>query len=145
MEFLKTNGLNNRWKTFGVLSAVIIMAVSLFVFTPYSTTAAGTRAPIVKMVPQNFTQLAKNCGPAVVNISTVKTLSSGGGRVFEHFFAVPGVGRSRLADFLRIFLEISPSGNSNKAAWAPVLFWIRTVTLSRTTMSSTGRMKFRSS
>ncbi len=108
MEFLKTNGLNNRWKTFGVLSAVIIMAVTLFVFTPYSTTAAGTRAPIVKMVPQNFTQLAKNCGPAVVNISTVKTLSSGGGRVFEHFFGGPGGRQEPFGRFFEDFFRNQP-------------------------------------
>ncbi len=89
MKFLQKNRLNNRGKTFGIMMAVMITAVVMFVFTPYSTTAAGTHAPAVQMIPQSFTQLAKNCGPAVVNISTVKTLTSGGNRVFEHFFGGP--------------------------------------------------------
>ncbi|HIC91209.1 MAG TPA: DegQ family serine endoprotease [Syntrophaceae bacterium] len=36
-------------------------------------------------IPRSFTEVAKNVGPAVVNISTVKTLK-GSGRVFRHFF-----------------------------------------------------------
>ncbi|MCD6584599.1 MAG: DegQ family serine endoprotease [Desulfobacteraceae bacterium] len=108
MKFLGKNGLNNRGKTFGVLSAVIIIAVSIFVFTPYSTTAAGTHAPAVKMVPQNFTQLAKNCGPAVVNISTVKTLTSRGGRVFEHFFGGPHGRPDQFNRFFEDFFRNQP-------------------------------------
>lgn len=42
----------------------------------------------VKMVPANFSLLAKQARPAVVNIRTVKTIK-GGGRVFRHFFGNP--------------------------------------------------------
>jgi len=86
MKFLKKNWLHKRGKLIGMSAAVVIAVVYIFVFSPHTTTAACSQAPAVRMVPQNFTQLAKNCGPAVVNISTVKTLTSGGGRVFEQFF-----------------------------------------------------------
>jgi len=38
-----------------------------------------------KGIPRSFTEVAKNIGPTVVNISTIKTIS-GSGRVFRHFF-----------------------------------------------------------
>jgi serine protease Do len=41
-----------------------------------------------QMVPANFSQLAKDARPGVVNIRTVKTIK-GGGRVFRHFFGNP--------------------------------------------------------
>jgi serine protease Do len=40
------------------------------------------------MIPNNFSQLAKEAKPSVVNISTVTTIK-GGGRVFRHFFGGP--------------------------------------------------------
>jgi serine protease Do len=40
------------------------------------------------MVPVNFSELAKDARPGVVNIRTVKTVK-GGGRVFRHFFGNP--------------------------------------------------------
>ncbi len=43
---------------------------------------------LVQMVPANFSFLAKQARPAVVNIRTVKTMK-GGGRVFQHFFGNP--------------------------------------------------------
>ena len=85
---------------FGIIAAVSIAVAYLFVFSPYITIAGCSQPPPVKMVPQDFTQLSKTCGPAVVNISTVKTLTSGGGRVFEHFFGNP---RSRQDPFGRFF------------------------------------------
>lgn len=46
----------------------------------------------VPMVPANFTQLAEEAAPGVVNIRTVRTIK-GGGRVFRHFFGEPFGGR----------------------------------------------------
>lgn len=46
----------------------------------------------VTMVPANFTQLAEDAAPGVVNISTERTIK-GGGRVFRHFFGEPFGGR----------------------------------------------------
>ncbi|NOY69294.1 MAG: DegQ family serine endoprotease [Deltaproteobacteria bacterium] len=58
--------------------------------------------PVV-MVPQNFTQLAKTTGPAVVNIRTVKTLKSQG-PVFRHRFNMPGQrGKSPFDNFFGQF------------------------------------------
>jgi len=87
------------------ITAAVLVLVSVFIFTPYATTAAGTKPPAVQMVPANFTDLAKTCGPAVVNISTVKTLTSGGGRVFEHFFGGPQGPQGRQDPFGRFFEE----------------------------------------
>jgi serine protease Do len=42
----------------------------------------------VPMVPANFTQLAEEAAPGVVNIRTERTIK-GGGRVFRHFFGEP--------------------------------------------------------
>ncbi len=96
-----------RWAVLSITAVAIVLA-SVFILAPYSTTAAGTRAPAVKMVPQSFTQLAKTCGPAVVNISTVKTLTSGGGRVFEHFFRGPQGRQDPFGRFFEDFFKNQP-------------------------------------
>ena len=44
------------------------------------------------MVPNSFSQLAKDAKPSVVNIRTVSTVK-GGGNVFNHFFGNPNDGR----------------------------------------------------
>lgn len=56
-------------------------------------------------VPQSFTEVAKNVGPAVVNISTVKTIK-GAGRVFRHFFGP--FERGPFGDFFDKFFEEIP-------------------------------------
>jgi serine protease Do len=104
MKFVEKNWSHGRRRVFGVTAVMIIAVAFLFVFSPYTTKAGCSQPPEpgVKMVPMNFTQLSKTCGPAVVNISTVKTLSSGGGRVFEHFFGGP---RGKSDPFNRFFDE----------------------------------------
>ncbi len=54
----------------------------------------------VNMVPADFSQLAEDARPAVVNIRTIKTIK-GGGRVFNHFFGQPFDDR----DFFRQFID----------------------------------------
>ena len=49
-----------------------------------AVSATSQEAGVV-MVPNNFSQLAKDAKPSVVNIRTVTTVK-GGGRVFKHFF-----------------------------------------------------------
>lgn len=49
---------------------------------------AATDDSKVVMVPNNFSKLAKDAKPSVVNIRTVTTVK-GGGRVFRHFFGNP--------------------------------------------------------
>jgi serine protease Do len=59
----------------------------------------------VPMVPANFTALAENVKPGVVNIRTVRTIK-GGGRVFRHFFGEPYDGhRNPFEDFFGPFSE----------------------------------------
>ncbi|MDA3897324.1 MAG: DegQ family serine endoprotease [Desulfobacteraceae bacterium] len=108
MKFFKNNWINNREKTIGVLATLAVLIVCLFVFSPYTTTAGCSQPPAVRMVPQDFTQLSKSCGPAVVNISTVKTLTSGGGRVFEHFFRSPRDQQDPFNRFFENFFKNQP-------------------------------------
>ena len=59
------------------------------IFTSSSASAASTPAVSgAPMVPANFSDLAEQARPGVVNIQTVKTIK-GGGRVFRHFFGSP--------------------------------------------------------
>jgi len=59
-------------------------------FLPTVSAASGESG--VLMVPNNFSQLAKDAKPSVVNIRTVTTVK-GGGRVFKHFFGAPPNGQ----------------------------------------------------
>ncbi|MCG8551875.1 MAG: Do family serine endopeptidase [Desulfobacterales bacterium] len=68
-----------------------LMLFGLLAFPALS--GAGTR-----MVPANFSQLAQQAKPGVVNIQTVKTIK-GGGRVFRHFFGSPFGNQPGLDDF----------------------------------------------
>jgi serine protease Do len=70
--------------------AVLILSVTLLVTA--GTQAGFAQSEQVPMVPANFTQLAEEAAPGVVNIRTVRTIK-GGGRVFRHFFGEPFGGR----------------------------------------------------
>lgn len=54
------------------------------------------------MVPGNFSEIAENVGPAVVNISTVKSIK-GGGRVFRNFGPGPFNKEDPFQDFFNKF------------------------------------------
>jgi len=75
-------------KTNKIIRLIIIVTfVGAFAaVAPAILTASQT--PDVPMVPNNFSQLAKDAKPSVVNIRTVTTVK-GGGRVFRHFFGNP--------------------------------------------------------
>jgi serine protease Do len=64
--------------------------------------------PVVHMIPESFTDLAKTCSPAVVNISTVKTLSGKSGRVFQHFFGGPQGQQNPFEPFFHDFFNNMP-------------------------------------
>ncbi|WP_035239956.1 Do family serine endopeptidase [Desulfobacter vibrioformis] len=72
-----------------------LMFLGLLVFPALS--GAQTR-----MIPANFSQLAEQAKPGVVNIQTVKTIK-GGGRVFRHFFGSPFGNQPGLEDFFSPF------------------------------------------
>jgi serine protease Do len=69
---------------------IALLVVALTGFLPAVSTASGESG--VLMVPNNFSQLAKDAKPSVVNIRTVTTVK-GGGRVFKHFFGAPPNGQ----------------------------------------------------
>ena len=71
-----------------IMVAVLVGMLAGFV-PAVSATAQETG---VVMVPNNFSQLAKDAKPSVINIRTVTTVK-GGGRVFNHFFGGPPNGR----------------------------------------------------
>ena len=67
-----------------VMIAILVGTLTGFMPTVY---AASEDTGLV-MVPNNFSQLAKDAKPSVVNIRTVTTVK-GGGKVFKHFFGSP--------------------------------------------------------
>ncbi len=69
---------------------VVVLVGMLTGFSP--TVYAASEGSAVVMVPNSFSQIAKDAKPSVVNIRTVTTVK-GGGRVFEHFFGVPPNGQ----------------------------------------------------
>lgn len=69
--------------------AVLFLTVTLLVTTVAQPAFAQSEVP---MVPANFTKLAEEAAPGVVNIRTERTIK-GGGRVFRHFFGEPFHGR----------------------------------------------------
>lgn len=72
-----------------MLTIFIIAASLVAVMSQFSLSYAGlTATQSVAMVPESFTELSKESSPAVVNISTVKTIK-GEGRVYRHFFGGP--------------------------------------------------------
>ena len=74
----------------------------------------GSKETITKMVPVNFTALAKKSKPGVVNIRTVKTIK-GGGRVFRHFFDSPfGERGDQFEDFFNRFFGDGNRGGRSK-------------------------------
>jgi serine protease Do len=91
------------------LIAGLIIAANLNWTHPLS---AKTEAPIVGGLP-SFADLAQNVSPAVVNISTTKTVK-GGGRVFD-FFMGPRERRNPMDDFFeRFFGEGMPQPKEHK-------------------------------
>jgi len=76
-----------------LIFGVMILAMVGFIWGyGFETETMAKKSPEVEskamMVPANFSELAKDAQPGVVNIRTVKTVK-GGGRVFRHFFGNP--------------------------------------------------------
>ncbi len=82
---------------------IIVIAVTLIVSGVWSgsggPSAIAAKDSAVMMVPANFSELARQVKPSVVNIRTVKTVDSEG-PVFKHFFGKPFKDRrDRFHDF----------------------------------------------
>ena len=79
---------------------VVVMAVALL-GAGFQSAAAAKTAP-VRMVPQNFSTLAKEVSPAVVHIRVEKTVQ-GGGAAVRQFENPPFQGDDRYKDFFDHF------------------------------------------
>ena len=75
---------------------IVFMITALLGLAPQTSIAAIHRTP--EMLPANFSDLADQVRPGVVNIRTVKTLE-GGGPVFRHFFGNPFGDRNPFEEF----------------------------------------------
>jgi len=72
--------------------------------------AAASKDTAVKVIPENFSDLAERARPGVVNIRTVKKLK-GGGPVFRHFFGNPFDDRNPFEDYFRPSPKGGPEGD----------------------------------
>ena len=75
-------------KNYHIIRYVLIVLLVGMLAGVSPAVSAASQNPDVIMVPNNFSQLAKDAKPSVVNIRTVTTVK-GGGRVFKHFFGGP--------------------------------------------------------
>src|SRR3989339_1812218 len=87
---------NKLWMTLIVFSLLVFPALEKISYAA------------VQMVPENFSELARQAKPAVVNIQTEKTIE-GGGRVYRHFFGSPfGGNQDMFEEFFGPFLQQQP-------------------------------------
>ena len=89
MKFTNMKCLINIRGRWAFLTTMLIVSAFVMVCMPIAPSNAFGWGQSARMVPQDFTSLSKKCSSAVVNISTVRTMSGSGGRVFEHFFGGP--------------------------------------------------------
>ncbi len=93
-----------------VFSAAAVLAGVFLLFAallPEVDAHAAGQSRTVALVPVDFVGLAKEASPAVVNISTVKTIE-GRGRVFDHFFRSPRGGDDPFDQFFNRFFDQAP-------------------------------------
>jgi len=81
-----------------VITAVLILVISIF----HPTVNAWAISLGQSSTPESFSTLAETVSPAVVNISTVKTIK-GGGPVFRHFYQNPWGEQDPFKDFFDKF------------------------------------------
>jgi len=80
---------------------VVFVMVGFMLGSSLQIAAAAKNAP-VRMIPENFSALAKDAGPAVVHIRVEKTVK-GGGAEFRQFENHPFQGDDRYKDFFDHF------------------------------------------
>ena len=103
-----------KYKSIFRLMMIVALAGLLFQFSPFSSAMAKTSA--AQMIPANFSDLAANARPGVVNIRTVKIIK-GGGRVFRHFYGKPfGNQRNPFEDFLGNQFGFAPKKDYKKSS-----------------------------
>jgi len=95
-------------RNFTRIIIALLMAGALVGFgSQFATALKDSEIP---MVPANFSELAENARPGVVNIRTVKTIKDSG-RVFRHFFGNPFGGKNPFEDFFGPLPEGGSSGD----------------------------------
>lgn len=91
---LKTKSRRRRLTFIGIAIFCFVLGVAVTCGLKLTDNIRASSDPAITLqpalqgqggLPQSFTEVAKNIGPAVVNVSTVKTIR-GTGRVFRHFF-----------------------------------------------------------
>lgn len=80
---------------------ILMMGLSILIAVP------AVRADTTPMIPRDFTAIAETLSPAVVNISTEKTVN-GGGRVFRHFQKSPFGNEDPMNDLFERFFGNQP-------------------------------------
>ena len=94
----KPNGTTRQAFKAVVIAAVLIIAISIF----HPTVNVWATSLSQTAIPESFSTLAETVSPAVVNISTVKTIK-GGGPVFRHFYQNPWGDQDPFKDFFDKF------------------------------------------
>lgn len=97
--------INRRIACIVIMSLAMLVVAAQIPSSGMTAHAAGATAP--DMIPRNFTTLAQAAGPAVVNISTERTIN-GGGRVYEHFFNAPRGPNDPFQNFFDRFFQNMP-------------------------------------
>jgi serine protease Do len=84
------------------VAVVIITALILAISISHPAVNAWAMSWGQSTIPESFSALAETVSPAVVNISTVKTIK-GGGSVFRHFYQSPWGDQDPFKDFFEKF------------------------------------------
>lgn len=93
---------HNRTTGKAFVSVLMITALILTILISHPTANAWAVSWSQSAIPESFSTLAETVSPAVVNISTVKTIK-GGGPVFRHFHQSPRGNQDPFKDFFDKF------------------------------------------
>ncbi len=111
---LKINSSRYRLTFIGIAVFSFVLGVAVTCSLNLTNNTSASSDPVITLqhalegqeaTPQSFTEVAKDIGPAVVNISTIKIVK-GAGRVFRHFFGP--FERGPFGDFFDKFFEEIP-------------------------------------
>jgi len=88
---------------------LVLLVAGALIGTGLQMATASKESP-VRMIPENFSDLAEKARPGVVNIRTVIN-TQGGGPVFDHFFGNPFGDRNPFEGFPGPFQKGNPEGH----------------------------------
>ena len=93
---------HNRTTRKAFVTVLMTTALILTILIFYPTSNVWAVPMDQSAIPESFSKLAETVSPAVVNISTVKTIK-GGGPVFRHFYQNPWGDQDPFKDFFEKF------------------------------------------